>query len=323
MHFFLMILGLGALLAGGDLLVRGASALARSLGVSTLVIGLTVVAFGTSAPELAVNLLAALRGSSDISFGNIIGSNIANTGLVIGCCALLRPLTVQGKVVSRELPMMLLASAAALVMGADVYLDGTASVFDRSDGLTLLLLFTVFLYYTVDEVLDGRKRDPFVRQAVEEQSAAKRHPVFLNSLLVAAGLFLLIAGGKITVDNAVLFAESIGVPQAVIGLTIIALGTSLPELVTSLVATLRGESDLAIGNVVGSNIFNLLFVMGVSATVRTINVPAGGNIDLLVMMFLAVLLFPISVRHGNRIVRVEGMLLLLVYCGYTAYRVMV
>lgn len=318
----MMILGLGGLLAGGDLLVRGASALARSLGVSSLVIGLTVVAFGTSAPELSVNLLAALRGSSDLSFGNVVGSNIANTALILGCCALLKPLAVQGKVVSRELPMMLLASLAALTMGADLFLDGTVSVFARADGIIFLLLFVVFMYYTVSDVLCNRKGDPFVQQVIQEQTAPKIHPVFLNSLLVAAGLFLLIAGGKITVDNAVLFAETIGISKAVVGLTIIAVGTSLPELATSVVATFRGEPDLAIGNVVGSNIFNLLLVLGLSATVRTIEVPARGIVDLLMMVFLAVLLFILAMKRGNRIMRVEGVLLLLLYSGYTAYRVM-
>lgn len=322
-HFMLIILGLGLLIAGGDLLVRGASALARSIGVSSLVVGLTVVAFGTSAPELAVNLLAALRGNSDISFGNIIGSNIANIGLVLGCASLIRPLAIEGKVISRELPMMLLASVAALVMGADVYLRSTASGYDRADGLLLLLFFAVFIYYTVYEVILKQRKDPFVQQAVHEQPALNARSIVLNLLMIVAGLFLLIAGGKVTVDNAVLFAEGLGVSKAFIGLTIIAVGTSLPELVTSIMAALRNEADLAIGNVVGSNIFNLLFITGVSSTVRTIEVPVGGHTDLLVMIVLSFLLVPISLTNGNRIVRLEGTLLLLIYFGYTAYRALV
>ena len=322
-HFFLIIFGLGLLIGGGDLLVRGASALARSVGVSSLVVGLTVVAFGTSAPELAVNVLAALRGNSDISFGNIIGSNIANIGLVLGCTSLIRPLAVEGKAINRELPMMLLASVAALVMGADAYLRSTASGYDRADGIVLLLFFGVFIYYTVYEVILQQRKDPLVQQEAHDQTTLDARSVVFNLLMIVAGFFLLIAGGKVAVDNAVLFAEGLGVSKSFIGLTIIAVGTSLPELVTSIMAALRNETDLAIGNVLGSNIFNLLFVTGVSSTVRTIEVPVGGHLDLLIMIFLSFLLVPLSLTCGNRIVRLEGTLLLLIYFGYIAYRALV
>ena len=323
LQILLITIGLGALLGGGDLLVRGASALAKSLGVSTLVIGLTVVAFGTSAPELSINLLAALKGNTDISFGNIIGSNISNIGLIIGCAAVISPLAVEGKIITRELPMMFLAALAALVMGSDAALRQYPSSYDRVDGIVYLLFFSVFIYYTTSEVLFRRKDDPFVSQAIKEHPTINFKSVILNVLLITAGLALLIFGGKLTVDNSVRFAEAIGISKAVIGLTIIAVGTSLPELVTSIMATVKGETDLAIGNVVGSNIFNILFVLGASSVVRPIAVPEGGQKDLIMMVILSALLLPLSVTQKNKIVRSEGIVLLIMYFGYTAFRVLI
>ncbi|MBU0681635.1 MAG: calcium/sodium antiporter [Proteobacteria bacterium] len=316
----LLVVGLALLLGGGDLLVRGASALAQGLGVSSLAIGLTVVAFGTSAPELSINLLAALKGNGAISFGNIIGSNIANIGLILGVAALIKPLDIQGTIISREIPMMLLASLAALVMGLDFTLRHQLAVFDRVDGLILVLLFGVFLYYTISEVITKRRQDPFAKQAVESSPRSHLKSLTVNSGLVIGGLGALVFGGKLTVDAAIHIAEALQIPKVVIGLTIVAVGTSLPELVTSIMATRRGQTDLAIGNVVGSNIFNLLFVTGVSATVTPIDIPAGGIADLVVMTLLSLALLPIAMTHQKKIVRSEGFFLLAVYFGYIIWR---
>ncbi|NIP30222.1 MAG: calcium/sodium antiporter [Candidatus Dadabacteria bacterium] len=320
-NIFILFLGLSLLLGGGSLLVRGASALARDLGVSSLVIGLTVVAFGTSAPELAINLIAAVQGNPEISFGNIIGSNIANIGLIISIAALFRPLTIESVIITREIPMMVLATLLALVLGADTILHELPNSFDRSDGIVLLLIFCVFLYYTIGDVIRRRRTDPFIQQAKELSEKSLKKTIF-NVWILLGGLACLIIGGKLTVDSGVKIAEALNVPRVVISLTIIAVGTSLPELATSIIATWKGQTDLAIGNVVGSNIFNLLLVNGLCSTLRPIPVPIhGGLIDLFMMTFLSLLLLPISVTDKNKIVRWEGAVLLFIYCGFSLFRV--
>jgi cation:H+ antiporter len=315
----LLLTGLILLLAGGDALVRGAAALAHRLGISPLVVGLTVVSFGTSAPELAVNLTAALRGSGELSFGNVIGSNLANIGLIVGLTALLRPLDVQAVVVWRELPMMVLATAFALVFALDTVLSGDASSrYDRGDGIVLLLLLSVFLYYTAREVFRQREsRRGKVGLAVGSWSVPR-------SLLVAAtGLAVLVVGAQLTVKGGVGIARSAGISEAVIGLTLIAIGTSLPELAASLIAAWRGQAEIAIGNVIGSNIFNLLLVLGATAAVRPVPIPAGGVLDLVALCVLSVLLWGVCVNQGRRIIRVEGALLLTIYLTYLSQRLLV
>ncbi len=322
----LLFLGLALLLGGGDLLVRGASALARSLGISPIIIGLTVVAFGTSAPELAVNLLAAYQGSTEISFGNIIGSNIANIGLVLGVAALIRPLKVQGVLITREIPMMVLASLLTLVAGADSDLCGGApNLFDRRDGLVFLLIFCVFLYYTIGDVIrnNGQGHDPIYDQMEQKPPKRSFQKALGNLILIFGGLGLLVGGGKVAVDAAVAVAAQLGIPQVVVGLTIVAVGTSLPELVTSVVATWRGHTDIALGNIVGSNIANLLLVNGMCATLHPIPVPSPEGLqDLLVMVFLAVFLLPLALSDRKRIVRWEGGLLLILYLGFSAVKIL-
>ncbi|MGV1098237.1 calcium/sodium antiporter [Thiovibrio sp. JS02] len=316
----LLVVGFVLLLGGGDLLVRGASALAKTVGISPLIIGLTIVAFGTSAPELAVNMLAALQGNGAISFGNIVGSNIANIALILGCAALLRPIAIEGSVITREIPMMLLASAAALVLGFDGFLRGATDHYDRADGLVFLLFFAVFLYYTISEVLQKREEDPFVEHALSASPASRSKSLVLNAFMVLGGFVALLLGGKLTVDAAVALATLLGVPKVVIGLTLVAVGTSLPELVTSVIATWRGQSDIAVGNVVGSNIFNLLFIMGLSAFVSPVPVPAGGGVDLWVMLALSVLLLPLALRNRRQIGRGGGVFLLFAYGLYIVWR---
>jgi len=313
-----LMVGMAALLAGANALVTGSSQLARGFGVSELVIGLTVVAFGTSAPELAVNGLAALAGDSAIAFGNIVGSNIANIGLIVGVAALIRPLPIHSSLLRRDLPMMLLAALVALFMGLDTRAPGPG-VFDRREGFALLLLFAVFLGYNVVEVAARRGADALTLEA--EQAA---HGWGVRSLawavtLAAMGLTGLVIGGHLVVTNAVSLADRLAIPETIVGLTVVAVGTSLPELVTSLVATWKGQADLAVGNVVGSNIFNLLFILGATAVVAPVPVPQGGALDLEVMTGLSIALLAACMTR-TIVERWEGGVLLLLYAVYLAAR---
>lgn len=319
----ILIVGLVLVLAGARFLVDGASSLARAFGISDLVIGLTVVAFGTSAPELAVNLSASLSGKGDIAFGNVVGSNICNVGLILGISALIRPLTSQNIVIRREIPMMLLASAAMLTVSLDKVLnDASFRTIGRSDGITLLLLFCVFLYYLIMETIDQRGK--IAAESLESygDNPPRRSPRWLLKSLgfTLGGLVGLLVGGQLTVNAAVDLAEAAGVPEVVVGLFLLAVGTSLPELAVSATAAFKGKTDIAIGNVVGSNIFNILFVIGVSATIKPLDVPPGGMIDLIVMIVFAAGLLPIAATHGGRIIRAEGALLLAAYIGYSVWR---
>jgi cation:H+ antiporter len=318
----LTLVGLVFLLGGGEALVRGASAIARSTGVPPLIVGLTIVAFGTSAPELAVNVIAAWRGSGDLSFGNILGSNMANIGLILGCAGLVRALEIHSAVVVREIPMMLLATALALILAMDGYLRGGVDSFDRGDGLVLLLLFCVFLYYTVGGLARQRssRENPLADLGTVSGEPRDVAGLFRNSLLTMAGMGALLAGAELTVDGAIGLARAVGVSEVVIGLTVVAIGTSLPELATALIATTRGHVDLAVGNVVGSNIFNILLVAGATATIRPIPIPAFGYWDLGVTILLSVALWFVSMTRNQRIVRAEAMVLLGIYLSYMLWR---
>lgn len=310
--------GLALLMVGGESVVRGATSLARALGVSPLVIGLTVVAFGTSAPELAVNLIAAFQEKPDISFGNIMGSNMANIGLIVGCTALVRPILIQDVVVAREMPMMLLATAAVVAMGFDSALGFGPDVISRSDGVLLLLLFGVFLFYTVGDFV--RQRDDEDADAESDEEAGDRDGIGKHLAVTAFGLAALVWGAHATVESASSVARAFGVSEVIIGLTVLAIGTSLPELVASVIATMRGHTELAIGNVVGSNIFNLLLVLAVTSSFRPIPVPLGGHLDLFVVTIFSVVLFAVSTTADRKIIRWEAALMLIGYFGYVGWR---
>lgn len=319
-----LVVGLALLLGGGDVMVRGASALARVLGISPLVIGLTVVAFGTSAPELAVNVLAALRGSGDLSFGNIVGSNLANIGLILGVAAIVRPLDVRVSLTRREIPFMIVVSALALGMAFDPLVFGSdRGSFGRADGAILLLGFVLFLAYTGVQVRRQRASDELLRTVAGgagEGQAAPRARIAPSLLMTVGGLAALLYGGHLTVESAVRLARDLGVPELIIGLTVVAVGTSLPELATAVVATLRGHPDIAVGNVVGSNLFNLLFVLGLTSVICPVGVPTGGILDLVVMVGLAIVLLPIALTSSSRITRAEGLGLLAIYVAYLVWR---
>ncbi len=317
LDLLLVCVGLALLLGGGDLLVRGASNLASRLGVSPLVVGLTVVAFGTSAPELAVNMAASINGNPDICFGNIVGSNMANIGLIAAVTALVRPIPVQTVVVAREIPMMLLATLAAIIMASDFVLRGEPNRFDRAEGLVLLLFFAIFIFYNIHDIV--RKRNA-VPEDGELRLPMTAGGLARDSAFLVAGLAALVFGGKVTVDASVSVATRLELPESLIGLTLVAVGTSLPELATSMIAAMKRQSDLAIGNVVGSNIFNLLFVMGIVASSSEVPVPDGGMWDLGVSAVLSMILLTFTVTHSRQVLRGEAGFLLLAYLAYVAWR---
>lgn len=322
----LIVLGLVLLVGGAQVMIRGATALATTLGVPTAVVGLTIVAFGTSAPELVINSTAAASGEPQLAFGNIVGSCALNLGWVLALTALVRPIKVERSIISREIPMMLLATFSFCVLAADQFLDkAPENALSRGNGMMLLLLFGVFLYYTIAGILLAPKKvqeaDPFVEEIAENLERRRPLTKTVSLLLTIGGLAALVAGGRVTVYAAVKIATALGIPEFIIGLTIISFGTTLPELVTGILATRRGEGDLALGNVVGSNIFNLLFIAGVVSIIHPIPVPRGGILDLCVLALLSAIVLPISIRGQRTVTRTEGGFLLVFYLGYVVWRV--
>lgn len=311
LSIFLLILGLALTIIGANGLVDGASALAKKLKISDLVIGLTIVAFGTSAPELTVSIYSALQGTADIAIGNIAGSNTLNVFLILGLTAIIAPLSLQQNTVWKEIPFSLLAALALLFMANDIFLDNsTINQITRSEGLILLGFFAIFLIYAFEISRKGNKE-------IAETQNIKVYPVWLAVLFVLAGLGGLIMGGKYIVDGAVNIARIMGMSESVIGLTIVAIGTSLPELATSIVAAFKNKCDIAVGNVVGSNIFNIFLILGTTASIKTLPIGNITNLDLLMVVFASLLLFVFTFTFsGRKINRSEGVFLLLIYIAY-------
>lgn len=315
MTYLLLIAGFFLLTRGAGWLVDGASSLARKFKISDLVIGLSVVAFGTSAPEMFVNLFAAVNGTTEIAIGNIIGSNIANIMLILGCAALIYPLKVTSGTVWKEIPLSLLAVLLLMIMGNDITLDGLSpNQLSRSEGLVLIAFFVIFLYYT----FGGAK-------GIDEKSPARssEHPLLKSAGFILAGLVSLVIGGQWIVNGAVEIARNFGLSETLIGLTIIAVGTSLPELATSVVAAYKKSPDIAIGNVVGSNIFNIFWILGITATITPLSLVASANFDLAIAGLASALLF-LWMFTGRKmeLERWEGGLLVSLYIGYIILIVM-
>lgn len=326
MFSLLLVAGLLLLVGGANVMIRGATALARAVRVPPIVIGLTIVAFGTSAPELVVNCTAAYSGQPQLAFGNVVGSCAINLGWVLAITALVRPIKVERSIISREIPMMLLATGAFAVLAADRFFDGSPeNLLTPGNGVILLLLFGVFLYYTISSLLLAPKKvhesDPFVEEMAENLDRRKPLSKAVSLALTLIGLVALVGGGRVTVYAAVKIATAIGLPEVIIGLTIISFGTTLPELITGILATRRGEGDIALGNVVGSNIFNLLFIGGTVSIIHSIPVPAGGIIDLMVLGVLSAFVLPICIRGQRTVTRSEGAFLLGLYCSYLVWRI--
>jgi cation:H+ antiporter len=314
MAYLLILIGLVALLAGAYLLVRGGGSLALKLGISELTVGLTIVALGTSAPELVVSVLADYSGAADLALGNVIGSNITNILLILGITSLLKPLNLQRTLRWREIPFTLMSCLVLLVMCNDGILTGSDhDRLGRVDGLVLLFFLALFLYYVFS-----------VARQKDHEVVGKVSPVALPLalLMVIAGVVSLALGGEWVLQGASKMAAALGMSQALIGLTIVAVGTSLPELATSALAAWRGNADLAVGNVVGSNILNIFWVLGVSSIISPIGFIPALNLDLLVMLLATVLFFIFTYTgHRNKIDKAEGALFLCCYLAYLVYAV--
>lgn len=314
LEVILLVVGFVPLVYGADWLVEGGSSLARRLKISPLVIGLTIVAFGTSGPELVVNISAALQGYTALALGNIVGSNIFNILGILGVSALIIPLTVKKTTTWIEIPIALLAGVAVLVMSLDMMLDGSgAASISRVDGWVLMLFFAVFLGYTI----------ALAKSGTETELEIKERKLWLSVVMIVVGLMGLALGGKLIADNAAALGRIFGLSERVIGLTIVAIGTSLPELATSVVAALKGKSDIAVGNIVGSNIFNIFFILGLTAIIVPVPVPASSMMDMLVNIVASLLLFLfIFTGKGRQLNRIEGGLFLVGMVAYFAWLIL-
>ena len=309
LYIMLLIVGFIILIKGADIFVDGSSSIAGNFKISKMLIGLTIVAFGTSAPEFAVSVQSLLSGNGDIVLGNVIGSNILNILLIVGASSMVHALSVKNNTVKKELPTTILITTLFIVLLSDSLFDHVASTFTRSDGIVLLLFFLVFIYYLVG----------MVKNKVEEDSKENYMPLMKAFAYTIFGIVAIILGSNLVVHNASSLASLIGVSQKMISLTIIALGTSLPELVTSITATKKGEYDIAIGNVVGSNLFNLGVVIGLPvALLGGISKINFNYIDLIVMLVSAILLFFFSV-NDRKISKKEGFILLTLFVVYYGY----
>jgi len=310
----LLVVGLVILIFGGDIFIKGAASLARKLDISPIVIGLTVVAFGTSVAELVVNILAALKGTPDLAIGNILGSNIANVLLVLGVAALIRKLTIKEGTAWKELPFSILAVVVLFIMGNDLLFNGgvTTNLLSRGDGLVLIGFFLIFLYYTYGlSKAEGPKEDVMVYS-------------WLRSILyILAGVGGIIIGAKLMVDNGISIASILGLSELFIGVTVVAIGTSLPELVTVGIAAYRGHDDLVIGNIVGSNIFNVLWVLGLTPIIAPIEMNTQANVDILIaigsVMLLFLFMFVGRKHHRYMINRWQGLVFLALYVFYMVF----
>ena len=312
----LFVVGLGVLVFGAEIMVRGSAFLAKKLGVSALAIGLTVVAFGTSMPELAVNLFSAFKGTADIAIGNVVGSNIANILLILGISALIMPLAVKQSTVWKEIPFALLAMILVFIIGNDRIFDGREyEIMSRTDGLLMISLFIIFMYYIWG--MARRENAP-----AEEDGSVKIYSIPISLLLAGAGVGALFFGGKLLVDNAMDIARLAGLSETLIGLTIVAVGTSLPELATSVVAAIHRQHDLVVGNIVGSNIFNIFWILGLTSTIMPLPFNNQVNIDvgfgILATLLLFIFMF-IGQRH--KLVRWQGAIFVILYAGYIVYLV--
>lgn len=318
-HLLLLAVGFVLLVYGADKLVEGASALAKRYNIPDIVIGLTIVALGTSAPEMAINIVAAIKGNTDLVLGNVLGSNIFNVLAILGISALIAPLSVKKNTIRFEIPFSLLAAIAVLFLASDNIFNPGDNFIERKDGFVLVIFFMLFLAYNFH----------LVRTHPEEMAVAtKSHPLFKAILFIIVGLAGLIYGGKLIVDHAIALATILGVSERVIALTIVSIGTSLPELATSVVAVKKREVDIAIGNIVGSNIFNIFFVLGVSTIAKETPVPGNSFIDIWVNIATGLLLLIFVYWgkgsgpgrwEGRQLTFREGLLFLLLYVAYVAF----
>lgn len=323
MNIVLLLIGFVLLIKGADILVEGSSNIAKALKIPTIIIGLTIVAFGTSAPELAVSLKSALAGSPDIATGNIAGSSIFNLLLVVGLTALLKNIEVEKPVLKTDFPFLILVTFVVTVICGDVvFSNGTENVINRGDGIVLLSFFAIFMFYLIRNALQARNT------AIEEAAITidagavpqetEKHSMVKDCVFVLLGLAGVILGGNWVVESSKEIAISLGMSETLVGLTIVAMGTSLPELVTSVVAAKKGESEMAIGNVIGSNIFNLLLVLGATSTIAPIHVNGDLITDMLYLLAISIIAF-LVMKVRNVISKKEGVLFTFLYVIYAVF----
>ena len=332
MNIIILLLGFVLLVKGADIFVEGSSTIAKILKIPPLIIGLTIVAFGTSAPEAAVSITAALNGQNGMAMGNVVGSNIFNLLMVVGISGFIKTLSVDKAIISKEFPFLLLTSILLFVLTFDVSLQGTTTnILSRGDGLVLLMFFAIFMYSLLKSALSSMNNPSLEETSISFDSSSigynddilvkekTNSKVLIKNILASViGIILIILGGNMVVSSASNIASDFGVSDQLIGLTIVSIGTSLPEFVTSIIAAIKGESSIALGNVIGSNMFNILFVLGASATISPMSIDPVLFVDTLFMIIVTLItyLFAIQKRDINK---VESIVLVLLYIGYMAY----
>ncbi len=311
MDILLTLIGLGLILAGANFLTDGSAALAQRFRVPEFIIGLTIVAVGTSTPELVVSVLSAIAGKSDVAIGNVVGSNIFNVFVILGLCALIRPLPLTAGNIRRDIPFGVLTSLLLIVMASDVFLGtGAVNRLGRIDGVIMLLLYVLLIGYTI-------RATPRPETPSGEEASARPMAGWLMAVMIIGGLAGLVFGGEMFLNGATAIARSLGVSESVIAITLVAGGTSLPELASSLVSLFKGKADMALGNVIGSNIANILLILGLSATINPLTMGGITHFDLYVTLLTSVLLFLAAFTFRRRAVdRWEGALFLLLYAAY-------
>lgn len=319
MNILLLIGGLLLILIGANGLTDGAASVAKRLNIPSIVIGLTIVAFGTSAPELTVSVVSALKGSADIAIGNVVGSNLFNTLMIVGCTSLVAPIVVTRNTLKKEIPLCILSAVVLLICANDLFLDHAGeNILNRADGLLLLCFFLIFMGYTFAIAFPSATEPHSGEATAGEEEEIRTLPWWRSILYIIGGLAALIYGGQLFVGGATGIARSLGVSESIIGLTLVAGGTSLPELATSVVAALKKNPEIAIGNVIGSNLFNIFFVLGCSASITPLHMSGITNFDLLMLVGSSVLLWLFGLFFAKRtITRIEGSIMIIAYIAYT------
>ena len=328
MNYILLVIGFILLVKGADYFVDGSSSIAKKLRIPSLIIGLTIVAFGTSAPEAAVSITASVNGQNGMAIGNVIGSNIFNLLMVIGASGIIKPLLVEKSILSKEFPFVLLTSIILVILSLDSLLfNSSINIISRMDGIILLILFAVFLYYLINSAMKNRKEnlcDPETSVDIDvgNVKAIEKNNTMIKSILISIiGIAAIIFGGNLVVNSASDIASSFGISDQLIGLTIVSIGTSLPEFVTSVVATKKGETEIAIGNIIGSNIFNILLILGLASTITPLTISMFSLIDIIFMTIITILLY-LFMKKNNSLIKLHGCIFILIYIGYMTYTIM-
>lgn len=333
MDYILLLIGFVLLIKGADYFVDGASSIANSLKIPTLIIGLTIVAFGTSAPEAAVSITASLKNQNGMAMGNVIGSNIFNLLMVVGMASIIKPMIIQKSMIKKDIPFTILASILMFVVAGDMFFNGTNdNMLSRGDGIVLLIFFVIYMYSLFTMAINSRNSSLSNESAVtvehidySSSSGAIAKPsessISLNKAIIMSivGIFGIVLGGKAVVSSASNIAATFGISDQIIGLTVVSIGTSLPEFVTSIIAATKGESDLALGNVIGSNIFNIIFILGISSVISPISINPKLFVDSIFMILATVLIYIFAISNKKKITKIEGLILVGLYITYMAY----